>query len=186
MKSLPDLLGDTRHLWVFLFLIVVGGAGFLSMRDRVVPESFGQYGPYRGAALDEIAARPSVVQADSVCLKCHTDVGEERVESLHSSVRCIHCHGLGREHVAQARKAADAPSLTVSPAEEWDGDFLTHIDLYVSQDRALCLACHEATVGMPEDFKMIDVAEHLEEMEAEAPEGRETCFECHGGHDTAP
>jgi hypothetical protein len=39
---------------------------------------------------------------------------------------------------------------------------------------------------MPEDFKKTNVAEHLEEMEADEPTSRETCFECHGGHDTAP
>jgi hypothetical protein len=38
---------------------------------------------------------------------------------------------------------------------------------------------------MPEDFMKINVAEHLEEMGAEEPESRETCFECHGNHDTA-
>jgi hypothetical protein len=39
---------------------------------------------------------------------------------------------------------------------------------------------------MPADFKKIDVAVHLEEQGASEPLSRETCFECHGGHDTAP
>jgi len=127
-----------------------------------------------------------MLQADKVCLECHTDVGEERAESLHKAVRCIHCHGLALEHVAVARKAAESADVSVPGAEEWDGDFLTSLDLYVTQDRATCLACHESRVGMPADFQKIVVAEHLEEMGASEPASRETCFECHGGHDTAP
>ena len=49
-----------------------------------------------------------------------------------------------------------------------------------------CLVCHEDTVGMPEWFQRINVQEHLEEMEASEPDSLAACFECHGGHDTAP
>lgn len=176
---------DAFHLWIVLFVVVAGGSAFLWAQSQMVPKTYGRQGPYRAAALDEIAAKPSVLQADAVCLKCHVEVEEERAESLHSVVSCAHCHGLGREHVAQARKAAKSPGLTVAPAKKWDGDFMTKIDLYITQDRATCLVCHEARVGMPEKFKKINVAEHLEEMGASEPKGRETCFECHMGHDTA-
>ena len=185
VKRIGVFLRDTRHLWTLLVLIVVGCAGFLFARSRLIPESFGQRSPYRADALEEIAAQPSVLYADSVCLKCHVDVEQERAESLHKAVRCMHCHGLGRNHVAQARKAAESSDSQIDPAEKWDGDFLTQLDLYITQDRATCLVCHEAKVGLPEEFKKINVAEHLEEMGAEAPHSRETCFECHGGHDTA-
>ena len=177
---------DALHLWIVFFLIVAGGSVFLWAQSRLVPETFGQQGPYRAAALDEIAAKPSVFLADAVCLKCHAEVGEERAESLHKAVSCFHCHGLGREHVAQARKSAKSPGLSVAPAKKWDGNFMTHIDLYITKDKATCLVCHEDTVGMPKDFKKINVAKHLEEQEAEKPNSRESCFECHGGHDTAP
>ncbi|HIF30929.1 MAG: hypothetical protein ABGX22_19935 [Pirellulaceae bacterium] len=177
---------DTRHLWILLVLIAAVGGGFLAVRGRMVPESFGQHGPYRAEALTEIASQPSVFQADSVCHECHQDVQEERAESLHKAVRCTHCHGLGREHVVRARKAAESPGFAIDPAAEWDGSFLTDIDLFTTHDRKTCLVCHEAVVGMPEDFRKINVAEHLEEMEASEPTSREACFECHGGHDTAP
>jgi Cytochrome c554 and c-prime len=169
-----------------LALIVVGCAGFQFMRSHLVPKSFGQHSAYRADALDEIAAKPSVLYADTECFKCHVDVEQERAESLHKAVRCTHCHGLARDHVAQARKVADQPGSQVAPAEKWDGNFLTDIDLYITKDRAICLSCHEAKIGMPETFKKINVAEHLEEMGAEAPDSREACFECHGPHDTAP
>lgn len=186
MKRTSSFLRDTIHLWIMLSLIVVVGAGFLFARSQMIPETYGDRGPYRAAALEEIAAKPMVLHADSVCLKCHEDVGEERADTLHEAVRCIHCHGLGREHVTLARRAAESPELTITPAAEWDRDFMTDIDLYITRDRATCLVCHESAVGMPEDFKKIHVAEHLEEMGADEPESRETCFECHAGHDTAP
>ncbi len=186
MKRILDFFRDTSHLWVLSVLIVAGGAGFLWARTQMVPDGFGDRGPYRAAALDEIAAKPMVLQADRVCLECHEDVGEERAESLHEAVGCFHCHGFGRDHIALARQAAEDANVSVPAAEEWDGDFLTDIDLFITEDRITCLVCHESQVGMPEDFKKIDVAEHLEEMESEEPKSRETCFECHGGHDTAP
>lgn len=179
-------LRDTRHLGILILLIGAAGAAFWKIRDRMIPESFGQQGPYRAEALNEIAARPSVLQGDTACLKCHAEVGKERAKALHKAVRCVHCHGLGREHVVQALKAANTPGTVIDPAGPWDGDFLTHADLFITKDRATCLACHEATVGMPDKFRKIKVAEHLEEMGAAEPENRETCFECHGGHDTAP
>ncbi|MCH8047283.1 MAG: hypothetical protein IID44_26585 [Planctomycetes bacterium] len=196
MKRILTFLRDTRHLLVLLLLIAAGGAGFMHLRGGMIPESFGRIGPYRAAALDEIAARPSVIMADSTCLKCHADVGEERADTLHTAVGCIHCHGLGRQHVAEARRAVDSPDVEISPAKGWDGNFRTDIDLYITKDRATCLACHQKVVGMPKEFKKIkgvprefkwiNVDEHLEDEEAEEPESRETCFECHEGHNTEP
>jgi hypothetical protein len=177
---------DTRHLWVLMMLLVVGGAAALAIRSRLIPKSFGQLGPYRTAALESIAATPSVFLTDATCQKCHKDVEEERAESLHKAVRCTSCHGLGREHVAEALRAAESPDFKIPPAQPWDGNFLTHVDLYITKDRTVCLVCHEDKVGMPEGFKKIRLAEHLKEMGASAPESRETCFECHGGHNTAP
>lgn len=186
MQRILTFVRDTGHLWILLLLIVIGGAGFLWARTQMIPESFGERGPYRGDALDEIAAMPMVLPPDHVCLECHTDVGDERAESLHEAVRCFHCHGTGQEHIAMARKAAESDNVSIPAAREWDGDFLTKIDLFVTQDRKTCLVCHETQIGMPEDFKKINVAEHLEDMGADDPTSRDTCFECHGGHDTAP
>jgi len=181
---------DTKHLWILLALLVLGGVAAWEARSWMVPDTYGdlmgRYGPYRAAALEQIAARPSVIIADSVCHECHQDVEEERTDSKHATVRCIHCHGLARKHVAQAQAAAKSPDATIAPAQEWDGDPLTKIDLYITQDRATCLVCHEENVGMPEWFQKINVEEHLDDQGAEEPDSKETCFECHGGHDTAP
>lgn len=181
-----SFLRDTRHLWLLLAALTAAGVGFAAVRRQAAPKTYGQQGPYRTAALTEIAARPSVLSADASCAECHQEVHEERAESLHNAVRCVHCHGLGLVHMAEARKAASSAAHKIPPAVDWDGDFMTSLDLYVSKDRKLCLSCHETVVGMPKDFKQIEVAAHLEEMGASDPADKETCFECHGPHNTAP
>lgn len=186
MSASNSLLRDIRHLLLLGGLLALLVAGFLWLRPKMIPATYGDRGQYREAALKELAERPSRMQADSVCLKCHEKVGEERAESLHKAVRCVHCHGLGHAHVAEAEKAAQSPGTKLTPAQTWDGNFLTSIDLYITKDRATCLSCHEAVVGMPKSFRKIDVRAHLEEQGASEPDSRETCFECHGGHNTAP
>ncbi|MBI84055.1 MAG: hypothetical protein CMJ81_12715 [Planctomycetaceae bacterium] len=179
---------DTQHVWTLLLLIFVGGAGLVVIRHQMIPATYGdasgRYGPYRTAALKEIAARPSVLIDDSVCHQCHREVEEERADSQHKSIRCIHCHGLCVEHVDQARQAEKSPGSPIDPAQEWDGNFLTTIDLYSTRDRMMCLSCHKNVLGMPEDFCKINLAEHLEENEVENPTNRNVCWQCHGGHNT--
>lgn len=177
---------DTRHVWLLAGLILLAGFCFFTLRAELVPASFGQQGPYRADALREIAARPSRFHADAVCHQCHQEVEHERAESRHRAVRCVHCHGQATEHVVQSRAAAENPALKLPPLQPWDGQIPSHVDLFTSQDRKLCLACHEAALGMPADFKKIDVAAHLEEQGASEPTSAETCLECHGGHNTAP
>jgi hypothetical protein len=173
---------DVRHLHILVFLIVAGGGGALFVRSKMIPADFGDRGPYRAAAIAEIAAQPSVLQPDTSCLTCHTSVHEERAESPHREVACMHCHGNGREHIAAASIAAVSPDHTIPPASDWDGDFRTDVDLFITQNRAACLSCHEAVVGMPETFRSINVAEHLEEQGADDVDGPNVCFECHEGH----
>lgn len=177
---------DTRHLWRLLGVLAAAGAVGAAVRSLLVPADFGTVGPYRASALADNAARPSLFPADATCHSCHASVHEERAGTAHEAVRCAHCHGNGSEHVRLATAAGDDAATSLPPAAEWDGDFLTKVDLWVTKDRRVCLSCHEAVVGMPASFKKIEVAAHLEEQGASEPLSRETCFECHGGHDTTP
>jgi hypothetical protein len=173
---------DTRHLRILIVLVVAASVGALYVRSQMIPEGFGEHGPYRPAALTEIASQCSVLQSDAACLKCHTNVQEERAESPHQAVRCLHCHGNGRTHIAEATSALESPEYLITAAEEWDGDFRTQIDLFVTQDRAVCMSCHRSVVGMPDSFRSINLEEHLEEQGAEEITNRNVCFECHEGH----
>ncbi|MCA9009946.1 MAG: hypothetical protein KDB01_09385 [Planctomycetaceae bacterium] len=172
----------TRHLRVLLLLIIGGFSGVILIRSQLIPHAYGDRGPYRAGALNEIASQPSLLTSDSSCLKCHTSVQEERAESPHQAVRCMHCHGNGHEHMAAALIAVDSPDHPIPPAGEWDGDFHTKMDLFKTQDRATCLSCHTSVVGMPKSFRSIDVAQHLAEQGAENVNARNVCFECHSGH----
>lgn len=178
------ILWEIRHLIILLIGIVAGGIGFQAVRTRLIPETFGEQGPYRTAVLKTIMDQPSFFQADAVCHECHDEVREERADSLHVNVACVHCHGPAVKHVAQARKA-EKDGSAIDPPQEWDGKYPSAVDLYKSKDRRSCLVCHESVIGMPEDFKKIEVAAHLEDMGAENPESREVCAECHGNHNTA-
>lgn len=179
-------LRDTRHLWRLLGTLVSLGLVGVAVRGFLVPRDFGERGPYRTSALADNAAQPSLFPSDATCHACHESVQHERAGTLHEAVRCAHCHGYGTDHVRLALAAEDDPSITPPKAAAWDGDFRTKLDLFVTKDRKICLSCHEAVVGMPTDFKKIVVAAHLEEQAAAEPLSPETCFECHGGHDTAP
>ncbi len=184
--SVMTSFNDTRHLWALgAFLAAVGLVGMV-VRRELLPDDFGRQGPYRTSALADVAAQPSRFPSDATCHACHESVHEERAGKAHEAVRCAHCHGLGVEHVALARNRVADPATILPPAAEWDGNYLTSLDLWVTKDRAICLSCHEAVTGMPADFKKIEVDAHLEEQGASEPLSKETCFECHGGHDTSP
>lgn len=182
----PKFIRDSAHLWLLLVLLIGGGIGFLLVRAQLVPASYGEQGAYRANALQDIASRPSHWHSDATCLSCHEKVAEERKGSLHEAVRCFHCHGAGAEHVKQATLAKQKPGTEIPKALAWDGNFLTKIDLFITKDKATCLSCHQSAVGMPADFKKIDLAKHLEEQGASEPNSPEVCSECHAGHNTAP
>lgn len=186
MPRLTVFLRDSGHLWLLLFVILAGGGTFFLIRARLVPATYGDTGAYRAAALLDNANRPAIWPKDQTCLECHQNVAEERHGSLHEAVRCFHCHGVGTDHIEQARLATQKPGISHSPAVAWDGDFFTKLDLYVTKDRKTCLSCHQDAVGVPSGFKKIQVKVHLEEMGASDPDSPEACFECHKGHNTAP
>lgn len=171
-----------RHLRIVATLLLIAGIGGAFVRNKLVPEAFGDRGPYRAAALEQVASQPSVLSTDATCLKCHSKVQEERAESPHQAVRCMHCHGNGHEHITAALKAAESPESEIPKAAEWDGNFHSKQDFFVTKDRATCLSCHASVVGMPSDFRSIDMAKHLEEQGAENVNDRNVCFECHTGH----
>ena len=110
----------------------------------------------------------------------------EELGERHDPIAQLHAAHETAAALLGVGRAAHDPAVRIEPAAKWDGDFLTSIDLYITRDKRTCLVCHEAAVGMPKDFKKINPAEHLEEQGASEPASQETCFECHGGHNTAP
>jgi hypothetical protein len=57
---------------VLLTLAIVGS--YLVARAFLTPPTFGEYGWYRGAAIEEIAARTPVFAGKQSCDECHSDI----------------------------------------------------------------------------------------------------------------
>jgi hypothetical protein len=119
---------------VLLTLAIVGS--YLVARTFLTPATFGQYGWYRGAALDENAARTPVFAGKKSCDECHSDILHKLDRGAHKTLSCEACHGISREH-------AGNPDI-----------------LPVKATGNYCLRCHEADPSRPKWFKQIVVKDH--------------------------
>lgn len=142
---------DAGHLFRFLGLFVIAFLVFLVVRGFVVPKTFGQYGHYRAAAIDEIAAHAMAFAGHQTCEACHTDVQDTRSKGKHAGVNCEACHG------ALAKHAADPTN--VNPPK---------LDTAV-----LCARCHTASAAKPRNFPQVDAAAHASGVPCE------TCHQPH-------
>ncbi|MBZ5678471.1 MAG: cytochrome c family protein [Acidobacteriia bacterium] len=133
-----NLFKDIEHLIRLAVVIVVLLLVFVVLRVAVVPHSFGEYGHYRGDAIQEVAARPISFAGHAVCEDCHTDVVDQKKLGKHVVVSCEACHG------AQARHVEDPGS--VKPAK---------LDTAI-----LCARCHEANSAKPKGFPQVATADH--------------------------
>jgi ABC-type nickel/cobalt efflux system permease component RcnA len=141
---------DAAHLFRFAALFVIAFLAFWAIRGFVVPKSFGKYGHYRAAAIDEIAARPMHYAGHDACESCHTDVLDAKKGGKHAHVNCEACHGPLSQHAAD-------PSIT--PAK---------IDT-----ATLCVRCHAASAARPKTFPQVIAEEHSNGVPCE------TCHQPH-------
>jgi hypothetical protein len=110
---------------------------YFTARYFLTPETFGQNGHYRGAALREIASRQPYWAGKAACVaECHTDHAAKLAGGAHKSLSCETCHGPGAAHVK-------------NPAEK-----LPKLDM------SLCLRCHAASPSRPAWMHQINVHDH--------------------------
>ena len=128
-----NLFRDAGHLFRLAAVFVAGLAFFLVVRGFLVPKTFGEYGHYRGAALEEIAARPVNFAGHQSCETCHAEIAEKKGGGKHVHVNCEACHGPQAKH-------ADDPG-SIQPAK---------LDTAV-----LCVRCHEANAAKPKNFPQV-------------------------------
>lgn len=133
-----SIFKDAGHLFRFAALFVIAFLVFLVVRHYVVPKSFGKYGHYRAAAMDEIAAHPMKFAGHQACEQCHSDVAATHASGMHAHVNCEACHGPLAKH-------ADDPS-SVTPK--------------LPDTATLCVRCHEASAARPKNFPQVKSAEH--------------------------
>jgi hypothetical protein len=125
---------------------------FLIMRHLLVPKTFGQYGFYRGASLDEISNLPVKFAGQKACLDCHGDIGDLMGQDVHSDISCETCHGMGAQHVV-------------------NGD-TTFLEMSVSRES--CGICHGKNAARKKEAVFqVNLQEHNT--------GRK-CIDCHNPH----
>ncbi len=134
-----------------LFIIFIGL--FLVVRHFLIPESFGQYGYYRGNSLQEIASKEAVYADKEDCIACHDDIWEKLEGEMHAGLSCLVCHGPGSVHVEDPQ-----PDNIVKES-----------------GRAFCGRCHDINTSRPSDVVFqIDLHTHHTE--------KSNCIECHNPH----
>lgn len=129
---------EAQHLIRPALVFLAGSAVFLVARQLVVPPSFGQYGHYRGAVLDEVARQSPKFAGQQACADCHSDIVETRAKGRHRIVSCEACHGPLASH-------AQDPSAVVPKKPD---------------PSPLCRRCHEADSAKPASFPQVATAEH--------------------------
>ncbi len=141
----PQLIRLTIVFSIFIAL-------FLLLRSFLVPESFGQYGHYRGDSLFDNARAGIHYAGQHACFKCHQDIEDLKNTDVHSSVHCETCHGPGQKHVLSSQRA----------------------DILHTSTREFCGVCHEKNAAKKQDaIFQIDLKEH---------NTGKNCIECHNPH----
>ncbi len=111
-------------------------SAYLVARFLLTPTSFGQYGHYRGDALQEITAREPLWAGKQSCAECHPEHMKKLAAAEHKTLSCETCHGPAREHVANPD--VQLAKLTFSH----------------------CVRCHEADPARPKWLHQITFRTH--------------------------
>lgn len=137
-------------------LFGIAAVALIVVRQRFVPESFGELGHYRAGSIDTIVGQEVRYAGWQTCVECHDDLGEAKSRSYHRTVSCEVCHGAAGDH------AADPGSfLPVVPRARGEA----------------CLYCHEYLPSRPTGFPQIIARIH---------NPVEPCIGCHDPHDPTP
>ena len=72
---------------------------FLVLRHFLIPDTFGEYGHYRGASLIDNALPEIHYAGQQACFECHQDIEDLKRQDVHSDIHCETCHGPGQKHV---------------------------------------------------------------------------------------
>jgi hypothetical protein len=82
-----------------ILLLALGIVSSYGMaRYFLTPPSFGEYGFYRGAAIEEATLRPKTFAGRQACADCHPEAVEKLAKFEHKKLSCEGCHGPGEAH----------------------------------------------------------------------------------------
>jgi ribosomal protein S27AE len=154
-------------------LLALAAIALIVLRSRFVPESFGETGHYRGAAVEAIRGQSLKYAGSEVCVDCHDEVSESKSSSYHRSLSCEVCHGPVAIHSEDYIDCHDPHDPT--PPEVPESCAACHAQIArtkaVSHHLTLgCETCHEVP------------AEHREDPRSflpRKPTTRDFCGSCH-------
>jgi hypothetical protein len=130
---------------VFIFL-------FLLLRHYLVPDTFGEYGHYRGASLADNALPEIHYTGQQACFECHQDIEDLKAKDVHKEIHCETCHGPGQKHVTSGDPA----------------------DIVKPTGREFCGLCHSRNAAKRNTTVFqIDLKKH---------NIGKNCIECHNPH----
>jgi hypothetical protein len=125
---------------------------FLLLRHFLIPDTFGQYGHYRGASLIDNAQPEIHFSGQQACFECHQDVEDKKLQDVHSEIHCETCHGPGQKHVLSSDKA----------------------DILKPSGREFCGQCHALNAAKQKSAVVqVDLNKH---------NIGKNCIECHNPH----
>jgi hypothetical protein len=137
-----------RLIQVFAIFIAL----FLIARHFLVPETFGKYGHYRAASLDENAQLEIHYAGQQACFDCHQDIHDLKAEDVHNEIHCETCHGPGQKHVVTGEAS----------------------DILKPSGREFCGSCHAKNAArLKVAVFQVDLAKH---------NIGKNCIECHNPH----
>jgi hypothetical protein len=152
-------LHHAKHVVRAALALVVGVVVIVLGRSFFVPETWGQFGSYRGSNVSEQMAQPVRHGGNESCRACHEDQYDELASAGHESLECESCHAAVAQHARDDEKIADMP---------------------IQRDLELCLTCHRQLDARPPSFPQIHAKQHIAENEGEFTE--DACLECHEAH----
>jgi len=167
--------GNYTHIIRLGLLLVVAFGTLGYVRSQLIPETFGQYGTYRGASVEDIRASKKKFVGSQKCRRCHKAAYKLWESQDHKTVSCESCHGAGHEHLAKILSDED-PMTTIAKGAEY----------LKANSRELCASCHEMIPGRPDSFPQVDMKEHIDRLEVDEDHHMYPklyqCVECHLGH----
>lgn len=168
---MPDQI--KRLLVAFVIFIAI----FLLARYFLIPDTFGELGHYRAAAIGDAEAYPLGHAGREACRKCHEDQVEELSNGFHAKLACEGCHGPAYKH-AYYSELADP------------NNFPDSLRLHKPLEREFCAKCHDRNFSRIKfagdsteisQITMVDVNEHNHFIFEETNEIIR-CAECHYPH----
>lgn len=156
------MMRHTKHYYRALFLLVGGALLFLLVRAFLLPESFGQYGFYRGANIEEQMEKLPHFAKLNACADCHDTTWKSHQEGVHKKIQCQNCHDALSAHV-DVKTGEMVGKMPIEPSKK------------------LCLRCHWKLPSRPVTIPQIDLEDHLDSL----PNAQDAnvCSGCHNPHD---